>query len=109
MNVHRIRRSSLAPTLHGDELAHNTERFHLEHSGQTQISDPAGTWTLHLVGTPNQLRHLAFVIAEAAVDLETQIHEQAAPHYAAMAAEAQAMAKDQAQGYADDFRSDGAA
>lgn len=41
-------------------------------------------------------------------DLQAMLAENAAPHYAAMAAEAQAMARDKAQGFADDF-ADGAA
>lgn len=36
-------------------------------------------------------------------DLQSQLASIAAPHYEAMALEAQAMAKDKAQGFADDF------
>lgn len=42
-------------------------------------------------------------------DLQSQLASIAAPHYEAMALEAMAMAKDQAQGRAEDFRMGGAA
>lgn len=81
----RVRKVSMAPTIHGDEVARNTSPYTNEHRGQTQITDPGYTWCLHLAGSPDDWRHLARVIADAADDLERQLHDQALAHYGPMA------------------------
>jgi len=55
--------------------------------GQAQIAVGNRT-TLHLSGTPDEWRHLAKVIEDAAMELEGQMAPSAAEHYAALAAEA---------------------
>lgn len=85
----RVRHSSMRIEVRGDEVARNVEPYLNQHAGQLQITDPAYTWGIHLAGaTPEHLRHLATVLADAADDLERQIHDQALAHYGPMADEA---------------------
>jgi len=89
----RVRSTSMRIEIRGDELARNVSPYTASHSGQVQITDPDYTWVLHISGTtPDGLRHLAKVIADAGDDLERQLVDQAAAHYVPMAEQAAAQA-----------------
>lgn len=97
-------------TLDGDTLQVNYAKAHSQGDGRGYVKIGTADYyngkdSFDVSGTPAEIEHLAGLLVDAA----RQLREQTLSHYDAVRAEAEAWAKDKAQGYTDDALRDGAA
>ena len=78
MNRKPLNRAMLSIEPTGDEYYSNPSPFD-SGGGQVQVIAKNYEWTLHLIGDPENWRHLAAVIVSAADHVENEAHSRVVP------------------------------